>query len=131
MDETNKPQLRVIIVDDDDDSRDMLAELVRLYGHIPIAANCAAEAMELITPNVPDLGFIDISLADVDGCELIRRIRSRVEGAKIRLVALTGHSDDVTRQQAKLAGCDDYWVKPISLPNLTALFEDACSQTCS
>jgi CheY-like chemotaxis protein len=127
MDELSKNcQLRVMIVDDDDDSRDMLAELVRLYGHIPIAATGMGEAMKLISPNVPDLGFIDITLADADGCELIRQIRSRSDGGKIRLVALTGHSDDGTRTLAKAAGCDEFWVKPISLPDLTALFEDTC-----
>lgn len=114
----------MLIVEDDDDSREMLGELVTAFGHHAVAAATAAEALQQVLDNRPDLALIDIGLPEVDGCELARRLRiamAETPGLKTRLVALTGYSDGDTRETAGAAGFDAYMVKPIMPEALEAL----------
>jgi two-component system, sensor histidine kinase len=114
----------VLIVEDDDDSREMLGELVATFGHRPLAAANAEEAMACVVEQRPDLALIDIGLPDVDGCELARRLRLVIRdtpGLNTRLVALTGYSDGAMREIAGAAGFDAYVVKPIMPEALEAI----------
>lgn len=114
----------VLIVEDDDDSREMLGELVSAFGHRPVQAANAAEALAQARDEKPDLALIDIGLPEVDGCELARLLRVamvEVPGLHTRLVALTGYSDGAMRESAGAAGFDAYMVKPIMPEALEAL----------
>lgn len=114
----------VLIVEDDDDSREMLGELVMSFGHRPLAAANADEALTCVVEQRPDLALIDIGLPDVDGCELARRLRVVIRdtpGLNTRLVALTGYSDVAMREMAGAAGFDAYVVKPIMPEALEAI----------
>jgi len=102
----------VLIVDDDDDARDLLRELIGALGHSTLQAASAREAMEQAERTRPDVALIDLGLPDSDGCELARQIRTTLAGADIRLIALTGYSDREMRQSASAAGFDDFLVKP-------------------
>jgi CheY-like chemotaxis protein len=111
-------------VEDDDDSREMLGELVTAFGHRPVQAANAAEALAQARDAKPDLALIDIGLPEVDGCELarlLRRAMGEVPGLNTRLVALTGYSDGAMRESAGAAGFDAYVVKPIMPEALEAL----------
>lgn len=115
---------RVLIVEDDDDSREMLGELVASYGHHPVSAANATEALEQVRVQKPDLAFIDLGLPQLGGCELARLLRqamANTPGTKTRLVALTGYSDREMRESAGAAGFDAYVVKPIMPEALEAL----------
>lgn len=114
----------VLIVEDDDDSREMLGELISAFGHRPLPAANAAEALACARDQKPDVALIDIGLPEIDGCELARLLRlAMVEtpGLHTRLVALTGYSDGATRETAGAAGFDAYVVKPIMPEALEAL----------
>lgn len=114
----------VLIVEDDDDSREMLGELVTAFGHRAVSAASAAEALERARDQRPDVALIDIGLPEVDGCELARLLRvamAETPGFHTRLVALTGYSDGDTRDTAGAAGFDAYVVKPIMPETLEAL----------
>lgn len=102
----------VLIVEDDDDAREVLGELIMALGHHAVSAANANEALRRAGEAPLDLALIDLSLGGVDGCDVARQIRNVEHGAKIRLVALTGYSDDRTRQNAAAAGFDDFIVKP-------------------
>ena len=107
---------RVLIVEDDDDSREMLGELIASYGHLAVPAANADEALAHVRIQKPDLAFIDLGLPQLGGCELARLLRQVMAdspGLKTRLVALTGYSDREMRESAGAAGFDDYVVKPI------------------
>jgi CheY-like chemotaxis protein len=106
------PRRNVLIVEDDDDVRDILGEIVGEMGHRALDASNGNEALERMEETRLDVALIDLSLPGVDGYELARRIRQTVEGAGIRLVALTGYSDAKTRRNAEAAGFDDFLVKP-------------------
>jgi CheY-like chemotaxis protein len=119
-----KAQRCVLIVEDDDDSREMLGELISAFGHRPVGAANAAEALAFAREQKPDVALIDIGLPEIDGCELARLLRlAMVEtpGLKTRLVALTGYSDGAMRESAGAAGFDAYVVKPIMPEALEAL----------
>jgi CheY-like chemotaxis protein len=114
----------VLIVEDDDDSREMLGELVSAFGHRPIPASNAEEALAQAREQRPDVALIDIGLPVIDGCELARLLRvvmTEIPGLHTRLVALTGYSDGATRETAGAAGFDAYVVKPIMPEALEAL----------
>jgi CheY-like chemotaxis protein len=114
----------VLIVEDDDDSREMLGELVSLYGYRPLAAANATEALAYARDEQLDVALIDIGLPEMDGCELARLLRIamvKTTGLPTRLVALTGYSDGAMRDSAGAAGFDAYVVKPIMPETLEAL----------
>lgn len=115
---------RVLIVEDDEDSREMLGELVASYGHHAVAAANAAEALACVRAQKPDLAFIDLGLPQLGGCDLARLLRQAMAdtpGLKTRLVALTGYSDNEMRESAGKAGFDAYVVKPIMPEALEAM----------
>lgn len=103
---------RVLIVEDDDDSRDLLSELIDLFGHRPVSAKDAHDAILRVSEVSPDVALIDIGLPGIDGFELARMLRARFP-QPMRLVALTGYSDRDARNSANAAGFDDYVVKPV------------------
>ena len=111
----------VLIVEDDDDSREMLSELTALYGHRAMGAATAQAAIECAQQRLPALAFIDLSLADSDGFEVARRLRAVPGGERVRLVALTGYSDSASRARAELAGFDEFVVKPLMPEKLSEL----------
>jgi CheY-like chemotaxis protein len=114
----------VLIVEDDDDSREMLGELVTAFGHRAVLADSAAEALARARDQKPDLALIDIGLPEVDGCQLARLLRQvmlETPELRTRLVALTGYSDGAMRETAGSAGFDAYVVKPIMPEALEAL----------
>ncbi len=113
----------MLVVEDDDDSRDMLSELVSMLGHRALGAANATQALEHIDHSAPQVALIDIGLPDVDGCEVARMIRARPSGRDGRLVARTGYSDERTRETAAGAGFDDFVVKPIAPDALMSLLE--------
>lgn len=122
----NRRTIDVLIVEDDDDSREMLSELTTLHGHRVVGAATAQAAIESAEQRLPNLAFIDIGLADADGFEVAKRLRSVPGGASVRLVALTGYSDTASRARAEAAGFDDFVVKPLmpeKLFELLASFE--------
>ncbi len=105
--------LGVLIVEDDDDSREMLAELVTMLGCRALRAGDADQALEHADRSSPHLALIDIGLPEVDGYEVARRLRAHPRGKQMRLVALTGYSDVAVREEATAAGFDDFVVKPV------------------
>lgn len=118
----------VLIVEDDEDSREMLGELVTSFGHRALAAANAAEALVQAREQLPDLALIDIGLPEIDGCQLARLLRQAMletPGLRTRLIALTGYSDGSMRDSAGAAGFDAYMVKPIMPDALEALLGSA------
>jgi len=105
--------LCVLIVEDDDDSREMLCEWVTMFGHRHLRAANAEQALNHVLQSQPELALVDLGLPDIDGYEVARRVRAETAGQSLRLIALTGYSDAVSRQAAFAAGFDDFVVKPV------------------
>lgn len=119
-----KDRICVLIVEDDDDSREMLGEWVSALGHRHLRAANAEEALCHVLQSRPEMALIDIGLPGTDGFEVAKNVRAAV-GDSIRLVALTGYSDRSSRQFASLAGFDDFVVKPVLPEVLEGLLRGA------
>jgi signal transduction histidine kinase len=112
------PPRRVLIIEDNDDARLMLAEVLRLDGHEVRAARNAQAGLALAGQTAPDLALIDLRLPDMDGYEVARRLRGVQGGTSIGLVALTGFARPEDRQRTLEAGFDAHLVKPVSAERL-------------
>jgi GAF domain-containing protein/anti-sigma regulatory factor (Ser/Thr protein kinase) len=112
---------RILVIEDNDDAREMLREMLELNGHevrdAPNGAIGVGQALALR----PDVAVVDIGLPGMDGYEVARRIRAAAEGRGIRLVALTGYGQAEDRRRAEQAGFDAHLVKPIEPGALAAV----------
>lgn len=105
-----------LVVDDDEDSADLMAEVLRGLGHAVRTARDGRSALALAAELRPKIVLLDIGLPGMDGYEVARRIRELVPD--VRLVAVTGFSRDDDRARARAAGFDSHLVKPIDLQTL-------------
>jgi CheY-like chemotaxis protein len=101
--------MRVLVVDDNVDSAEMLQALLTTMGHEAGMAHDGHSALEAVDAQRPEVILLDIGLPDMDGYEVARQIRQR-QGAGPRLIALTGWDNDDERSQR--AGFDEHLMKP-------------------
>jgi PAS domain S-box-containing protein len=115
--------LKVLVVDDEPDTRELLKAGLGRCGAEVIAAGSAAEALEAITAGVPDLIISDIGMPDEDGYDLIRRVRglSIESGGRVPAIALTAYARVEDRMQALRAGYQMHVPKPVELAELVAV----------
>jgi two-component system CheB/CheR fusion protein len=105
---------RVLVVEDNDDSRLMLEQLLRLDGHQVAVAADGPSGYEAIANGAADVALVDIGLPLMNGYELARRVRTELPSRSVRLVALTGYGRKEDQQAALDAGFDEHLVKPVS-----------------
>jgi DNA-binding response OmpR family regulator len=103
---------RVLLVDDNRDGIMMNALFIRSIGHEVVTAESGKAAQEMARTFRPDFVFVDLVLPDIDGCDLAKDLINAV-GDRAKVYILTGHPDDRSRQRAREAGCEDYFVKPL------------------
>jgi PAS domain S-box-containing protein len=104
--------LRILVVEDQPDAREMLATLLRLHGHETSEAATGDKAIALAVEVTPDVALIDIGLPDIEGYEVARELRREL-GQSVCLVALTGYGQPEDRDRSQAAGFDEHLVKPV------------------
>ena len=109
---------RILIVDDNSDSAEMLAAALATVGYSTRVANDAVAALRSVGEGVPDIALLDIGLPVMNGYELARRLRSTPGCENISLVAVTGYGQTSDRILSADAGFDAHLVKPIDLEHL-------------
>ena len=107
--------LRILIVDDHEDSAEMLSMLLSGKGHATRTALDGAAALDVAATFLPHVGLLDLNLPGMSGYELAERLRTLPGLAHIRLVAVTGHGSDAHRARARAAGFDEHLLKPVDL----------------
>ena len=117
---------KVLVVDDDVDSAELLAELLRMAGAETALAHDGPGALELLARFQPDLALVDIELSGgTDGFALARAVGAQTSSTSStsppRLVAVTGHGEDWARRESLGAGFAAHVVKPIDSHALVAL----------
>jgi CheY-like chemotaxis protein len=115
---------RILIVDDNNDAAETLGELLRMMGHEVRCAAHGEQALRLLQEAPAQLGLLDIGLPDMDGYELATRMRALPQGETMKLVALTGYSEDNTRARAMSARFDEHLVKPINIDRLLGMLDE-------
>jgi CheY-like chemotaxis protein len=113
----------VLLVEDDEDAREILALLLEQAGAEVRQADSVTGALEALDRAVPDLVLCDISMPDADGYSFARALRARpaARGGQVVAVALTAHARDEDRRRSLEAGFSGHAVKPIDPDVLGAL----------
>jgi CheY-like chemotaxis protein len=114
------PSRKILVVDDNVDAADALAELLRDFGHDVRAAHDGPSAIEQAGLHQPDIVFLDIGMPGCDGYEVARRMRTEL-GLKATLVALTGYGEARHRRLSRDAGFDEHVTKPVDVRKLEKL----------
>jgi len=115
-------RLRVLVVDDDPDTLEVVRQVLEQAGALVTAATSAREALEALSVRPPDVLLSDIGMPGEDGFALIRRVRNldSAHGGQVPAAALTGYTQAEDRRQALSAGYQVYLSKPIEPSELTA-----------
>jgi signal transduction histidine kinase/CheY-like chemotaxis protein len=112
---------RVLVVDDNVDAAQTLAQFLRLTGHRVESALDGEAALRIAEILHPDVAFIDLNMPRMDGAEVARRLRLTPWGRKARLVALTGMGQQADIDRTRDAGFDEHITKPADLQRLSRL----------
>ena len=110
--------LKVLVVDDEPNIRDLLSASLRFAGHQVIAASNGTEAVNRIIENQPDIILLDVMLPDVSGFGVTKKIRSM--GIETPILFLTARDDTEDKVTGLTVGGDDYVTKPFSLDEIMA-----------
>jgi signal transduction histidine kinase len=112
---------RILVVEDNEDARESLTELLRFSGHEVLAVADGARGLEAATARAFDVALVDVGLPGLDGYEVARRLKADPATRSLRLVALTGYGSAEDRGRALAAGFDEHLAKPVELQALEAL----------
>jgi CheY-like chemotaxis protein len=103
---------RILVIDDDSDGASSLAALLKVMGHTAAYVTRPTEAVGFAKGFRPDIVFVDLTMAEVDGYQLAQLFRAESELRDVALVALTGHGLPEHRVRARKAGFDAHVLKP-------------------
>jgi len=116
---------RVLVVDDNKDAAEMLAEALGTMGYRAATAHDAPEALRIADDFLPDIGLLDIGLPVVDGYDLARQLLDR--HANLRLVAVSGYGLEADKRRAREAGFIDHLTKPVELDSLAKMLTEVAA----
>lgn len=109
---------RLLLIEDNEDAREMLRSLLELDGYLVTTAADGEEGLARLQQGEADVALIDIGLPKLDGYEVARRFHSEQSRPKTRLIALTGYGQEVDVRRAAEAGFDEHLVKPVDVQEL-------------
>ncbi len=109
---------KILIVDDNQDSRELAVKVLKNRGYQMIEASDGEEALEKALAEKPDLILMDISIPKINGYEVTKRLKSQADFKATPVIALTAHAMKGDKEKALEAGCDGYISKPINVHEL-------------
>jgi CheY-like chemotaxis protein len=118
------PPRRILVVDDNRDAVETLAELLEVWGHEVWTAADGPGGLQAAAEHQPEVILLDIGLPGIDGYEVARRLRAMPGLDSTWLIALTGYGQPEDRQRALEAGFDYHLTKPLDLAVLQQLLLD-------
>jgi len=113
----------VLIVENDEDSSDMLKTLLEIWGYRTVECKDGEESIEIAVSNCPNLILMDVSLSKIDGVTIMRRMREIDSLRGVPIVFISGHAQPEFRNSALTAGGDDFLVKPVDFNQLETVLE--------
>jgi CheY-like chemotaxis protein len=112
---------RIIVADDDLDTVEAMALLLRAIGHQVDVATSGSAVLELAGRTRPDIIFLDIGMPGMDGWELARRLREQLGTDAVRIVAVTGYGAKEDYLRSRKAGFDAHVQKPVDMALLHSI----------
>jgi CheY-like chemotaxis protein len=116
---------RILIVEDDRDTAESMARLLKIFGYEVDVAREGCEAIALATRQKPDFVLLDIGLPGMDGYQVARNLKQEVTCKETVIIAVTGYGQLEDRDRSREAGIEHHLVKPIDHGVLLALLVDA------
>lgn len=126
--EAGRAQPRILLVEDDDATREGYAELLRTNGFLVDAARTAAEAIDAVSRAVPHVILTDVLLPDADGLTLATQFRGQPRTARVPIIGITAHWTADSRERARAAGVSAFLLKPSAPAHVMAEIERALEQ---
>ena len=118
------PTRRIVIIEDNADSRETLRVLFQIYGHEVHEAEDGPSGVDLVLRLRPDAAFVDVGLPGFDGYEVARRIRATADNERLCLIAVTGYGLAADQEQARQAGFNFHLVKPVHPSQINTLLRN-------
>lgn len=109
---------RVLIVDDERVTAELLSMAMSVRGHTPLVAFHAVQGLEMVASERPDIILLDLMMPGMDGYEMLARLRSTPEGKDLPVIVLTASHEDDLEQHVYSAGGNVCLRKPIDMPAL-------------
>jgi len=120
---------RILIVDDNRDAANTLAQLLGMSGHVVRAVYDPELALDALLDFTPDLAFLDVGMPKLNGLELAAMIRADARGNDVVLIALTGWGQEDDRRRSRAAGFDYHLVKPADPFEIERICREAVRRT--
>jgi len=118
-----REHLSIVLVEDQDDSREMLQLVLQTRGHDVVSASDGPEGLEAILRERPDVALVDIGLPGMDGYELAKRVRAELANS-VKLVALTGYGQPKDVARSNESGFDRHVTKPLATDKLELILRE-------
>ena len=110
-------QIQILTIEDDNSVRNLISSTLSMHEYNVLTAANGASGIMLASSHQPDIILLDLGLPDMDGIEVIRRVRT---WSQIRIIVLSARSETADKIEALDAGADDYLTKPFSVEELMA-----------
>jgi CheY-like chemotaxis protein/anti-sigma regulatory factor (Ser/Thr protein kinase) len=120
-----KAPSKILVVDDNEDALDLLADALRDAGHLVATAKDGPSALDAVKTFHADVAILDIGLPVMDGYELAGRLRATLGDAAPPLIALTGYGQESDRERARQAGFAKHLTKPVDFGRLLGVLDAA------
>lgn len=121
------PHWRILLIEDNDDARRMMRQLLAMEGHEVVDAATGTVGLQLAKAQQPDLAIVDIGLPEMTGYDIAQHLRADPATHAVGLIALTGYGQEEDRHSALAAGFDFHLVKPVDINRLLEVI-DQCGQ---
>ena len=110
-------QIQILTIEDDNSVRNLISSTLSMHEYNVLTAANGASGIMLASSHQPDIILLDLGLPDMDGIEVIRRVRT---WSQIPIIVLSARSETADKIEALDAGADDYLTKPFSVEELMA-----------
>jgi CheY-like chemotaxis protein len=114
-------RLTVLVVDDNEDLREMLRYMVERLGYHVVEAENGHEAVEIARHRCPDMILMDLCMPVMDGLAATRLLRTIDKACEVPIVAISANRREQSQAEALAAGCNEYLTKPINFHQLSSL----------
>jgi len=113
----------IAIVDDEPHIIDMLSTFLQIKGYRTCSADSGEKGLVLLQLEHPDALLLDLMLPDMDGFEVLARLRAMPDYAKLPVLIVSARTDPASKARAEQAGASGYFTKPVRLSDLIAELE--------
>lgn len=124
--DASRDRLRILVVEDDPESLQMMGALLSVWGHEPRLVPAGPPALDAIAEEMPDIVLLDLGLPGMDGFEVARRIRRAPHGGDtVFIAAVTAYRGEEHERAAEEAGFNRYITKPVDIETLRQVLAQA------